>query len=115
MRLDIRREGFGVDPDGDWWEKTEYGWVSIEKPDWADKPRPVKTKEKAKVQPYQFRMKPPKDRGNRFEMVKVFRIQQKTVPDYEAEVLCRNGWERSETMELVFKQLSIDDALQDTT
>lgn len=111
MRLDIRKEGFGIDQDGQWWEKTEYGWVAIDKPKWANKPRPIKPNEKAKVEPYELRMKPPKDRKDKVELVKVFRIQEKTVPDYEAEVLCRNGWQRSETMELVFKQLSIEDAL----
>lgn len=110
MRLDIRKEGFGVDPEGQWWEKTEYGWVAIDKPEWANKPRPIK-----QVEPKELKMKPPKGKKhNEIQMVKVFRIQEKTVPDYEAEVLCRNGWQRSETMELVFKQLSIEDALLDT-
>lgn len=88
MQLTIHRGHFGVTPDGEWHQKIEgVGWVPIPQPEWSKKKRtPAKV---AKLD--ELRMKPKE--GHKVRMIKVYKVTEKTVPDYEAEVLCRNGWQ----------------------
>lgn len=88
MRLQIHRRHFGVDPDGQWWQNVQGDWVAIPKPAWANK----KKKQEKVVNLDELRMKPPEDRKDKIQLVTVYKVSVKTVPDYEAEVLCRNGW-----------------------
>lgn len=92
MRLTIHRGHFGVDSDGQWWQRVNDDWIAIDRPAWSKK-KPGK-KQKV-VDMSEFRMKEPEGyarKTTKVGMVKVYRIIEKTVPDYEAEVLCRNGW-----------------------
>jgi hypothetical protein len=110
MRLTIHRRDFGVDPDGQWHQRIDGEWVEIQRPEWSKK------KEQPKV--VDLKMKPPEGYTNKMKRkiptVEVFRIIKKTVPDYEAEVLCRNGWQRSETLSQMFEQLTLEDALENS-
>jgi hypothetical protein len=87
MRLTIHRRHFGVDPEGQWWQRVDDDWVAIDRPAWS---RNKKKKEKVTSMD-DFRMQPPANRTV-IDMVTVYKVSVKSVPDYEAEVLCRNGW-----------------------
>jgi hypothetical protein len=91
MKLEIYRKDFGVTPDGEWFQKIDGDWVGIIQPEWSKK----SAKKKEKV--VDLRMQPPTRNGvrlsSKIKMVKVYRVIEKNVPDYEAEVLCRNGWQ----------------------
>lgn len=86
MRLTIHRRHFGVDSDGQWYQNVDGDWVEIPKPSWAGKKKQEKV-----VDISELRMQPPK--GHKVRQVEVYKVIKKTVPDYEAEVLCRNGWQ----------------------
>lgn len=88
MRLQIHRQHFGVDPDGQWWQNVQGDWIAIPKPAWAKK----KPKNEKVVNLDELRMQPPEDRRTPIKTVTVYKVSVKQVPDYEAEVLCRNGW-----------------------
>jgi hypothetical protein len=91
MRLQIHRRHFGVDPDGQWWQNVQGDWIAIDKPSWANK----KKKQEKVVNLDDIRMKEPegfKRSTPKIEMITCYKVTVKTVPDYEAEVLCRNGW-----------------------
>jgi hypothetical protein len=83
MRVTLHGVGVGVTEDGTWVEKRGDGWHAIPPPSWvtdADSPAVPMT------DPYERKQ-------TDVSMVKVLRVTRRTVPDYEAEVLVRNGWE----------------------
>src|SRR5215469_1383890 len=89
MRLAIHRRHFGVDPDGNWFQNVDGDWVSIPKPDWVGK----KKKQEKVVNLDEIRMEDPYQRKpEKVKMVTCYKITVKEVPDFEEEVLCRNGW-----------------------
>lgn len=91
MRLQIHRNHFGVDSDGQWWQRVQGEWVAIERPAWS-KTKPNKDKV---VNLDELRMAEPEGfvrQTTEMQMVTVYKVTEKTVPDYEAELLCRNGW-----------------------
>src|SRR5215475_11833821 len=91
MRLQIHRHHFGVDPDGQWWQNIQGKWVAIDKPGWATK---SKTKDTV-VNLDDIRMQEPEGyirNTPQMQMITCYKVSVKEVPDYEAEVLCRNGW-----------------------
>lgn len=87
MRLTLHRPDVGVDDDGQWWQRDPddlRSWLRIEKPSWAEKreasePHPMT--DPYKRQPMEIRM------------MTVRRTLTRVVPDFEAEVLARQGWE----------------------
>jgi hypothetical protein len=88
MQLTIHRQNYGITPDKEWFQKVDGQWLPIPEPEW--------NKRKAKVEKVvnldELRMKPPR-KNHKPKMVKLYRVIEKTAPDYEAEVLCRNGWQ----------------------
>lgn len=91
MQLTIHRGHFGVTPDGQWHQKIEgVGWIPIPAPEWSKKKKKPDTRVVRKLD--EMRMKPPSEK-HKITMVKVYKVTEKIVPDYEAEVLCRNGWQ----------------------
>ena len=87
MKLTIHRQNYGVTPEGEWHQKIDGEWLPIPQPEWS------KEKKKDKVVNIaSMRMKPPKDKTV-IKDVKVYRVIEKVVPEHEAEVLCRNGWQ----------------------
>lgn len=91
MRLTIHRKHFGVDPDGQWWQNVQGDWVAIDRPAWSKK----SAKKDKVVNLDDLRMKEPEGyvrKTKEIQMVTVYKVEAKQVPDYEAEVLCRNGW-----------------------
>lgn len=88
MRLTLHRTNIGVTPEGIWLQKVEGEWIEIPQPEWSKK----KAKKEKVTNITEMRMQPPKN-GRKPKLVKVYRVMEKTVPDYEAEVLCRNGWQ----------------------
>jgi hypothetical protein len=91
MKLEIHRQNFGKDSDGQWHQKVDGEWLPIPAPDWYKKVKATKTKEEKIIDLDSMRMKPP-SKKHKIKMVKVYRVTEKTVPDFEAEVLKRNGW-----------------------
>src|SRR6516165_1407879 len=92
MRLTIHRRHFGVDPEGQWWQKVNDDWIAIDRPAWSKTKRPKNTKV---VDLDEIRMKEPEGYTRKtptMQMVTVYKVSVKSVPDFEAEVLCRNGW-----------------------
>lgn len=93
MRLTIHRDNIAQDQDGDWWHKVDGEWIETEEPFWAKQEREEKSREVSA----DFQMQEPKGyvrSSTEVAMVKVYKITEKIVPDFEAEVLCRHGWER---------------------
>lgn len=91
MRLQIHRRHFGVDPEGQWWQRIDDDWVAIDRPAWS---RTKRTNNKV-VSLDEMRMKEPEGYVRttpEIQMVTVFKVSVKQVPDYEAEVLCQHGW-----------------------
>jgi hypothetical protein len=84
MILTIHRRDYGVTPDGTWHQKIGGEWITIPQPEWS--------KKKISGKVVDLHMAPPKEK-TKISMVTVYKVTQKTVPDYEAEVLCRNGWQ----------------------
>lgn len=91
MKLEIHRRDYGVTPDGEWFQKVEGDWTSIQQPTWYKK----KTKQNKVVNITHLQMEPPpkKDKQKPWAMVTVYRVVEKKVPEYEAAVLLRNGWQ----------------------
>lgn len=87
MRLTIHRGHFGVDPDGQWHQRINDEWYPIPRPEWSKKKKQEKVVDITMREPEGFVRKTPN-----IEMVTVYKVAVKSVPDYEAEVLCRNGW-----------------------
>jgi len=92
MRLAIHRGHFGVDPEGQWWQRVEGEWVEIDRPAWSKTKKPKNEKvinldDVRMAEPENFIRNTP-----RMQIVTVYKVSVKCVPDYEAEVLCRNGW-----------------------
>lgn len=104
MRLTIHRRHFGVDSDGQWWQNVQGDWVAIDRPAWSKK-KPSKDKV---VNLDEMRMQPPEDRKDKVAMITCYKVTVKTVPDFEAEVLCRNGW----TTEMPVFACKIDEGKQ---
>lgn len=107
MRLAIHRGHFGVDPDGQWWQRVNDEWIAIDRPVWSKK-KPSKDKvvnldDIRMAEPEGFVRSTPK-----MEMITCYKVTAKTVPDYEAEVLCRNGW----TTEMPIFACKIDEGKQ---
>lgn len=92
MKLEIHRQHYGKDSDGQWHQRIDGEWLPIPAPEWAKKEARAKAKKETVVDLDSLRMKPPKE-GYKSNMVKVYKVTEKLVPDYEAEVLCRNGWQ----------------------
>ena len=114
MRLTIHRRHFGVDPDGQWWQNVQGDWIAIDKPTWA-KRKPSKDKV---VNLDEIRMKEPEGyvrQTTEIQMVTVYKVTEKTVPDYEAEVLCRNGWTKHYPGSLRHYQEESEQLVLDTT
>src|SRR5262245_2256368 len=91
MRLTIHRRHFGVDPEGQWWQRINDEWIAIDRPAWSK----TKKKNEKVVNLDDLRMKEPEGyqrKTTEMQMITCYKIDVKTVPDYEAEVLCRNGW-----------------------
>ena len=91
MRLAIHRKHFGVDPDGQWWQKVNDEWVAIDRPAWSKKT----PKKDNVVNLDEMRMAEPEGyvrKTSSVQMITCYQVKVVTVPDYEAEVLCRNGW-----------------------
>lgn len=107
MRLTIHRRHFGVDPENQWWQNVNGEWVAIDRPAWS-KQKPKKDKV---VDLEDFRMKEPEGYERKtaeIQMITVYKVTAKSVPDFEAEVLCRNGW----TTEVPIFACKIDEGKQ---
>lgn len=93
MRIALHGVGVGIrEDDGAWVEKRGGVWTEIPPPSWAPKPagKPAKP---APATAAALTMADPHPRpGDDVAMVTVVRTVRRTVPDYEAEVLLRNGW-----------------------
>jgi hypothetical protein len=87
MKLTLRGVGFAQTEDGDWVRKDDGKWVPTDPPTWADNPtRTTSAPVTVMADPYTREQ-------SEVVMVIVRRTQYRAVPDYEAEVLVRNGWE----------------------
>lgn len=93
MQLTIHRQKFGVTPHKEWFEKIDGEWISIPAPEWSKREAKAKAKSEKVIDLNSMRMAPPKGKKNKPKDVKVYRVIERTVPDHEAEVLCRNGWQ----------------------
>ena len=91
MRLEIHRKDYGKDSDGQWHQKVDGEWLPIPAPEWSKKEARKRAKEEKVVDIESLRMKPRE--GHKPKMVKVYKVTEKTVPDHEAEVLLRHGWQ----------------------
>lgn len=92
MKLEIHRQKFGKDSDGQWHEKVDGQWFPIPAPEWSKKEAKQRTKNEKVIDLDSMRMQPP-DKKHKPKIVTVYRVIEKKVPDHEAEVLCRNGWQ----------------------
>jgi hypothetical protein len=82
MKITLYGVGVGVTDQGTWVEKGVDGWHAIPRPSWVTTGAPAAP------------MTDPHERRQiDVTMVTVIRVIRRTVPDYEAEVLVRNGWE----------------------
>lgn len=107
MRLTIHRRHFGVDSDGQWWQQVQGDWIAIDRPAWSKK----KPKNDKVVNLEEIRMQEPEGyerKTPQMQMITCYKVTVKTVPDYEAEVLCRNGW----TTEMPIFACTIDEGKQ---
>lgn len=107
MKLTIHRRHFGVDLDGQWWQNVQGEWIAIDRPAWSKK----KKSTSKVVNLEEIRMKEPEGYVRStpgMQMVTVYKVTAKSVPDYEAEVLCRNGW----TTEMPVFACKIDEGKQ---
>lgn len=92
MRLTIQRANddgsrYATDPDGRWFYAPPFSrgdWTPVDPPAWAVVP--AREDAHPMTDPYERN-------GDDVTLVTVRRVIVKTVPDYEAEVLLRNGWE----------------------
>ena len=90
MKLEIHRRDYGVTPEGEWFQKIDGDWQPTVQPSWYK----VKTKQDKVVDITHLQMEPPKRKKKEpWEMVTVYRVIEKKVPEYEAAVLLRNGWQ----------------------
>lgn len=89
MKIELRGVGYGVRDDGQWVQREGDKWVPTDKPAWANRPGTKSTARAALT----LTMADPVERAEPAPMVNVRRVMRKTVPDYEAAVLVRNGWE----------------------
>jgi hypothetical protein len=94
MKITILREAptvVGVvQGSGQFVEKRDGGWMAIDAPAWAaEKPSQPAPEPHPMTDPH-------KRETTAIPLVTLRRVITKTVPDYEAEVLLRSGWERVE-------------------
>lgn len=92
MKIQLRGVGYGVTDSGQWVAKDGGKWVPCNKPAWANRPA---TASQARAT-LTLVMADPEQREEPAPTVNVRRVIRKTVPDYEAAVLLRNGWELDE-------------------
>lgn len=94
MRLTLHTENIAQTEDGAWVGKNPDtgAWEPIDKPAGIVVQLEQKRRERA-IAPARPMTDPHKRDASEIQMVKVRRITEKLVPDYEAEVLTRNGWE----------------------
>lgn len=87
MKITLHRDDIGVTDTGQWVRRSAEGWLAIDKPSWASKkPGDNSFPPLAMTDPYE--RKP-----QEIPLVTVRRVITQTVPDYQAEVLLRQGWE----------------------
>lgn len=91
MKISLPNEAYpdiGVTDAGQWVRRSADGWLVIDRPAWAVGNRSA-TKATAPVHP----MADPYERqAPEIPLVTVRRTVTRTVPDYEAEVLVKEGW-----------------------
>jgi hypothetical protein len=98
MKITVHRETetttYGVIQSSGQWvmrdrQAVDGGWIAIDAPSWAAEKKPAKVN----AEPLLIMIDPYQRKTEDVPMVTVRRIVTKTVPDYEADVLVRSGWE----------------------
>lgn len=90
MRLQKHRDGIWRTPEGGWVTRMQGKWTEIPPPPDADThSRRVPPKEAPRTTMHDPQERDPVE----VPLVTVRRVIRRTVPDYEAAVLVRHGWE----------------------